>query len=217
LGSVWLAHHIGFALRGRILAVERVALMIRREPCSINGCGIQAKARGWCSAHYHRWQRHGDPLGGGTSDGEPERYFREVVLQYEGEGCLVWPYARSAGGYGLLGGKVASRILCEEVNGSPPSPLHHAAHNCGNGAGGCVTQNHIAWKTKTENEADKRLHGTDPRGERNGSAKLNADAVAAIRALQGKKTIRALAKDFGVGTATICRVQSREGWSHVGD
>jgi crossover junction endodeoxyribonuclease RusA len=31
LGSVWLAHHIGFALRGRILAVERVALMIRIE------------------------------------------------------------------------------------------------------------------------------------------------------------------------------------------
>ena len=29
--------------------------------CSIAGCEKPRKARGWCSAHWSRWQRHGDP------------------------------------------------------------------------------------------------------------------------------------------------------------
>lgn len=34
--------------------------------CSIDGCEKPVLARGWCSAHWTRWKRHGDPLGGGT-------------------------------------------------------------------------------------------------------------------------------------------------------
>jgi 5-methylcytosine-specific restriction endonuclease McrA len=30
--------------------------------CSIDDCGKSAVARGWCDAHYRRWQRNGDPL-----------------------------------------------------------------------------------------------------------------------------------------------------------
>lgn len=30
--------------------------------CSIEGCGKPKFTRGWCSMHYSRWQRHGDPL-----------------------------------------------------------------------------------------------------------------------------------------------------------
>lgn len=30
--------------------------------CSIQGCEKTMQARGWCSTHYARWRRHGDPL-----------------------------------------------------------------------------------------------------------------------------------------------------------
>ena len=30
--------------------------------CEIKGCEQGVFARGWCSKHYTRWQRHGDPL-----------------------------------------------------------------------------------------------------------------------------------------------------------
>ena len=32
-----------------------------RLKCSIRGCKRPAKSHGWCSMHYHRWQRHGNP------------------------------------------------------------------------------------------------------------------------------------------------------------
>jgi hypothetical protein len=34
------------------------------DECSVLGCHRPVKARGWCTAHYSRWQRHGDPRGG---------------------------------------------------------------------------------------------------------------------------------------------------------
>lgn len=30
--------------------------------CSIRGCGLRAKSRGWCVKHYTRWKKYGDPL-----------------------------------------------------------------------------------------------------------------------------------------------------------
>lgn len=32
------------------------------QPCSIEGCSAEARSHGWCSKHYNRWYRHGDPL-----------------------------------------------------------------------------------------------------------------------------------------------------------
>lgn len=32
--------------------------------CSVLDCTQPPVARGWCEAHYRRWRRHGDPLGG---------------------------------------------------------------------------------------------------------------------------------------------------------
>lgn len=31
--------------------------------CVVDGCDTAARARGWCSRHYQRWQRTGDPTG----------------------------------------------------------------------------------------------------------------------------------------------------------
>lgn len=29
--------------------------------CTVEGCDRPMRARGWCTRHYQRWQRHGDP------------------------------------------------------------------------------------------------------------------------------------------------------------
>lgn len=33
-----------------------------KPPCSVDGCGSLALSRGWCSKHYDRWRRNGDPV-----------------------------------------------------------------------------------------------------------------------------------------------------------
>ena len=44
------------------------ALPRNNRKCSIESCNIQGNIRkGLCNKHYIRWQRHGDPLGGGPS------------------------------------------------------------------------------------------------------------------------------------------------------
>lgn len=35
--------------------------------CHIEDCEGRVLARGWCSSHYQRWLRHGDPLAGGIA------------------------------------------------------------------------------------------------------------------------------------------------------
>lgn len=44
--------------------------------CSIDGCEKgEPIVRGWCKRHYRRWQRHGDPLAGGSYKSKPSSPF----------------------------------------------------------------------------------------------------------------------------------------------
>ncbi len=180
--------------------------------CSIEGCDSPVKARSWCSAHYARWFNHGDPLGGRkTMNGEPERYFREVVLTYDGDECLIWPFGKFASGYGTLNSQTVHRRVCEQTNGPPPSSRHEAAHECGQY--GCVAKRHLSWKTPKENQADKILHGTHNRGERCPTAKLTEAQAREIIGLRGVVQQRELANRFGVSVGAVANVACGRTWS----
>lgn len=180
--------------------------------CSIPDCGKPVKARGYCNAHYLRAKRHGDPLRGGTANGEPQRFFQNVVLPYDGNECLTWPFG-TAGGYGRLGNANVSRLVCELANGAPPSSNYDAAHSCGNGHLGCVTKRHMSWKTRKENMADKITHGTHNRGERQYRAKLTEDKARQILALKGIMKQADIASLMGVRQDQISRIQSGKRWA----
>lgn len=196
---------------------------MRQEPngCAIDGCERRVVARGWCTAHYQRWRKHSDPLGGGTTPGEPIRYFNEVVLPYEGDDCLIWPYSRTSSGYGNLTvdglTRSAHSLVCETVHGPAPTPAHEAAHSCGKGTSGCVTKGHLSWKTPSENQADKLIHGTCCRGERNGLAKLTSSDVDCIRTLVGIIPRREIAKTFNVSYQTVTDIHTGRSWSWLND
>lgn len=144
--------------------------------------------------------------------GKAQQFFKDVVLTYEGGACLIWPHAENGIGYGVLGTKLVHRLVCEHFNGPPPLNME-AAHSCGNRR--CCTPKHIRWKTHAENMADMRQHGTVNHGARNGAAKLTDTDVLAIRALSGRFSQRAIAKQFGVNQGTISDIVRREAWAHV--
>lgn len=39
----------------------KVARLKGRGECSIDGCGLPVAGRGWCTKHWTRWRRYGDP------------------------------------------------------------------------------------------------------------------------------------------------------------
>ncbi|HSC56993.1 MAG TPA: HNH endonuclease [Nitrospira sp.] len=136
-------------------------------------------------------------------------------LHYEGEECLIWPFSRP-NGYGMLGhfGNTyyAHRLMCEWVNGPAPSERHEAAHNCGNGDKGCVHPKHVAWKTPSENQADRAEHGTKNRGR---LGELTPEQRAQIRALRGIKTQEEIAAMFGTTRSNVCHIQrGKHGITH---
>lgn len=184
--------------------------------CSIENCGKPiVNKRGWCNAHYLRWLRYGDPLG--KSIREPERYLQDVVLPYDGDECLDWPFARAGKGYAQISreGKhfYVHRLVCAEAHGPAPTPEHQAAHSCGRGYSGCVTKRHLSWKTQEENEADKISHGTYQFGQLNPAVKLSEEQVMQIRSLRGIVSQSAIGRAFGVSQSTVKDIQLRKTWS----
>jgi hypothetical protein len=125
-------------------------------------------------------------------------------IDYAGDECLIWPFARIAKGYGELGApnrkmQYAHRVMCTLVNGPPPTPKHQTAHSCGRGHDGCVHPRHVSWKTNGENQLDRRIHGTInvPR------QRLTVRQVEEIRARKGLETQASIAKRLGIKVACV--------------
>lgn len=149
-----------------------------RDICSVDDCGKPVKARGMCSIHYQRWLRNGDASIVRKPRGRVLPFFMDHV-GYQGEDCLEWPFASEPSGYGKVWYEKRNwnvhRLMCYLTYGPAPSRSHVAAHNCGNPA--CFNPNHLRWATPQQNAADKVLHGTAGRGEKNPMARLTEQAV----------------------------------------
>ena len=133
---------------------------------------------------------------------------------HAGDECLIWPFSLT-NGYGTFGylGELhyAHRYMCEVVNGPAPSDNHEAAHSCGNGHLGCAHPRHVSWKTKSENQADRALHGRKATG---GKGKLTPEQASEIRALKGRVKQRELALIYGVSRANISLIHAGKAWTH---
>lgn len=69
--------------------------------CTIDGCGKRRFCRGWCSMHYSRWQRHGDPLSGNVVSRFTGVDFDDLVDRSGGaDACHPWGGRTDAQGYG---------------------------------------------------------------------------------------------------------------------
>ncbi len=134
-------------------------------------------------------------------------------VQHQGEDCLIWPFYRDPYyGRGRLGaleheygkGKIvwAHRLMCELTHGPAPSDKHQAAHNCGNGSGGCVNPKHLEWKTNSQNQRDRRKHGTQA-GAKGTRTHFTPQQIEQVRRLKGRVPQLALAELLGCKRGTI--------------
>ncbi len=190
------------------------------EMCSVSDCtDPPVNSRGWCSGHYYRWARYGDPLEGRNRRGSAPAFI-ELAVSHEGDDCLPWPYAQTTTGYGryAVAGKImrAHRVVLERVAGPPPTPQHHAAHAplvCHNRL--CVNPRHLRWATRTENMADTVIDGTQAQGERGPGARLTESQVKAIRG--DSRTYREIQREYGISIGHISMIKSRKVWAGLPD
>jgi hypothetical protein len=184
--------------------------------CKVEGCQRPVRTSGFCQAHYLRVWRHGSPKADSPLRGViPAAFIAQAVLN-SGPDCLLWPYGQNGVGYGSIRWDGRQRtvhsVVCELTHGPKPSSKHEVAHSCGNRI--CCAPAHLRWATIKENQADRLIHGTHNRGERQGQSKLTANQVQEIRAQQHRLQ-RDLAADYGVTDRTISDIQRRTTWRHI--
>lgn len=191
--------------------------MATPKVCAVDGCGKPKHGYIYCGKHYAKWKAYGDPSAGreGPSPGDLMRWI-EAHVSYQGDDCLIWPYERTRYGYGTVKHRnkkrVASRVMCELAHGLPPGDGYDAAHSCGNGHHGCMTQKHLSWKTRAENCVDTAAHGRAYRGAKHKWASLSEDGVREIRKLGSTKLQKEIAEQFGVCDSLVSRILSGKRW-----
>lgn len=125
---------------------------------------------------------------------------------YAGKDCLIWPFSRIPTGYGNLGHNCkiyyAHRVMCELVYGPCPAGME-CAHSCGNGRGGCVHPDHLEWKTPSENNLDKRKHGTHISSRWGNRSRFSPEDIQKMRDLASEETNLATARRFGCSDETV--------------
>lgn len=190
--------------------------------CSVNGCGHEVRARGYCARHYAVWRRHGDPTKAkyrvGISIAER---FTQYVKQ--GAGCWEWQGYRDPSGYGRLNirqpnktyvPKLAHRISWELFRG-PLTAEQHVCHKCDNPC--CVNPEHLFVGDPAANCADKiekgRMRYGVSRGEKHGRAKLTEAQIREIRASPGPSRI--IAEKYGVSGRQVRDIRAGRVWRHV--
>lgn len=148
--------------------------------------------------------------------------------------CWIWIGYRDEKNYGRfhptrdVSPVIASRYSWE-LHFGPIPPGYQVQHLCNNPP--CIRPDHLTVGLQKQNleymhacgraaKGDRsfaRLYPERlPRGENHKGSRLTDAAVRAIRMRRDRgDMIRALAKEFGVSDATICRVAKRQLWRHV--
>lgn len=169
----------------------QVAIMAYPEKvCSVEGCTGKYKGRGYVA-------------------------FLESLIGTDITECIPYPGRRAKDGYGRVGNTTASRYMCRLAHGNPPDSSLDAAHSCGRGHEGCVNPNHLRWRTRQQNQMERRDHGTMVRGEMIVQSKLTETDVREIKRLLGQVSQAQLAEQFGVSQPAISEIARGRNWSWV--
>lgn len=130
-------------------------------------------------------------------------------------GRILKPQQHPAGylhvGLGQAGSRIIGPLVLAAFRGPRPSDRHEACHNNGRKHDNVLTN--LRWGTEAENAQDKVAHGTSPRGENNGCAKLTEADVLAIRASSAGR--QSLAATYDVHAKHIDRIRRGTRWAHV--
>lgn len=136
--------------------------------CSVIDCGRPIYGHGFCSAHYQRWRKHGDPRPDvpirRVDASLSERFWAKVN---KGPGCWEWLGSKHPSGHGTIrvgaGPKYAHRVSLEMAGQAIPQGCE-VDHICMNPS--CVRPDHLRVATRKQNEENKPMRRASASGLR---------------------------------------------------
>lgn len=182
--------------------------------CSLLDCERPHLALTYCSLHYKRFKKHGDPTVVKNimpPIGEIKQYFSDA-LKVETDDCIEWQYARDYNyGYITYEGKnwKVSRLVMFLKQGEAPIDKPHVLHSCDNPP--CFNYRHLRYGSVRDNFNDAISRNRTLKGERHPQAKLTTENVLAIR--KDDRNDQAIAEEYGVSRPTIYKIKTKEYWS----
>ena len=172
------------------------------------------------------------------------RFWSKVDRSHGPDACWNWTTSVFSSGYGqfkVIDRNLRSNRVAWELTHGPIPDGMSVLHRCDNRR--CVNPAHLWLGTHKDNMRDMtekeraatgdrngsrlhpdrlvrgdshpaRTHPETRQGERNGSARLTADQVRAIRMCYatGKESFRTLSLEYGVSKQTIARIIRRKNW-----
>ena len=184
--------------------------------CAINGCDREHYGRGWCSLHYQRWKRWGNPV---YTAVRPPRLSAADVVAYElkratreSNGCIIPTSYQKPNGKACVDFKgkpvLLNRLVLEVKLGRELKGAEQANHSCHTGS--CINPDHLYAGTQQENADHYCQAGLAP------GRKLSVKDVRKIRRqLAAGKRLSAIAKRFDVSVSAVYDIHRGKSWRGV--
>lgn len=122
-----------------------------KAECLIQECGSPSYIKGWCSKHYWRWYRHGNPEHPTAPIFKDPREALKARIKQSGE-CLIWTGSVTSTGYGNLKykGRDRSAHIVAYILAKGPIPKGmQVDHRCLTPL--CVNVKHLRLVTQKQN------------------------------------------------------------------
>ena len=195
---------------------------MQNATCSVENCDNKMKARGWCQAHYSRWQKHGDPRLGGSRRRPGGMSIEEILDMYVIRGapneCWEWT-GRTVHGYGWFthagGIHGAHRVSIALALSVTLDSDDHVMHSCDNPP--CCNPSHLSVGTAVLNVADMVEKGRAHSGSKVTALKtINESDVRVMRKMREHGlTYKSIAEQFGMSRANVGKICRKEIWNYV--